>query len=184
MENNLDLYLKRAGSNKEFQGLMAFVVREGDIFELDASEYKVHHRMGPNRGKILGAWARCNRKDKNTFLTYLEFEEHKEETKAWKDHLSLMMQMKAEEFVLKRAFPLEEITKEREFNSKLISGPQQRRMFAISGGQESILRQVLEKHGLGTTSQVTREKYEDLCNEIEGMANEFTQVEDKEHPWE
>lgn len=171
MEDSLEDCLKIAVRNKEFQGLMSFVVRDGDIFEVDASEYKVHHRLGANRGKILGAWARCDRKDKMPFLIYLEFEEHKEETESWNRHPSLMMQRKAEEFVLRRAFPLEENREEKELKDNLISRPQQKRMFAISGGQEDIVRQVLAEYGLSSTSQVPREKYEAICKEINKLSN-------------
>lgn len=57
-----DGYLKYAQLNPEFEGLMSFVVREGDVFEIDASEYKVVHKFGTKRGPILGAWSRCDRK--------------------------------------------------------------------------------------------------------------------------
>ena len=170
MEDSLVDCLKTALENKDFQGLMSFVVRDGDIFEIDASEYKVHHRLGSNRGKILGAWARCNRKDKMAFLIYLDFEEHKEETESWKRQPSLMMQKKAEEFILKRAFPLEE-RQAKELKDNLISRPQQKRIFALSGGQETIVRQVLGEHGLTSTSQVPRDKYEAICKRIEKLSD-------------
>lgn len=182
MENKLDEHLKRVVLNNEFQGLMSFVVRDGDMFEIDASEYKIHHRLGGSRGKILGAWARCDRKGRNPFLIYLEFEEHKEETEAWTNQPGLMIQRKAEEFIIKRGFPVEEVLNKK-LKENLISRPQQKRMFAISGGQEHILRQVLLEHGLRSTSEVSREEYEEICNKIEKLANEFTEVENIEHPW-
>lgn len=57
-----DGYLKYAQLNPELEGLMSFVVREGDVFEIDESEYKVIHKFGTKRGPILGAWSRCDRK--------------------------------------------------------------------------------------------------------------------------
>ena len=183
MEDNLEDCLKTAVMNKEFQGLMSFVVREGDVFEIDASEYKVHHRLGPNRGKILGAWARCDRKNKMPFLIYLEFDEHKEELESWNKCPSLMMQIKTEEFVLKRAFPLEEDREDEKLKDDLISRPQQKRIFAISAGEEFIVRQVLEEYGLSSTSEVPREKYQDICNRIENLTTEFTKMKNTEYPW-
>ena len=183
MEDSLGDFLKTAVRNKEFQGLMSFVVRDGDIFEIDASEYKVHHRLGSNRGRILGAWARCDRKNKMPFLIYLEFDEHKEELESWNKCPSLMMQIKAEEFVLKRAFPLEEDREDKELKDNLISKPQQKRIFAISTGEEFIVRQVLEEYGLSSTSEVPREKYQDICNRIENLTKEFTKMKNTEYPW-
>ncbi len=82
-----------------------------------------------------------------------------------------MMQRKAEEFILKRAFPLEENREDKEFKDNLISRPQQKRIFAISAGQETIVRQVLGEYGLTSTSQVPRDKYEAICNKIEKLTN-------------
>ncbi|MBV7276312.1 recombinase RecT [Clostridium sp. PL3] len=99
-----DGYLKFAQTNKEFGGLISFVVHEGDAFEIDAGEYKITHKFGTNRGKIMGAWARCDRKGKKPFISYVSFEEYNQNNTIWRKYPSAMIQKVAEVFVLKRAF--------------------------------------------------------------------------------
>ncbi|WP_411679155.1 RecT family recombinase [Clostridium thailandense] len=99
-----DGYLKFAQTNKEFGGLISFVVHEGDAFEIDAGEYKITHRFGIKRGKIIGAWARCDRKGKKPFISYVSFEEYNQNNPIWRKYPSAMIQKVAEVFVLKRAF--------------------------------------------------------------------------------
>lgn len=192
MENKKCDYLKQAILNNDFQGLISFTVKEGDIFEIDASEYKVIHRLSGSRGKILGAWARCDRKNMKPFLIYIEFDEHKRETEDWNNHPSLMIQKQAERLILERAFPVNETKIDEEIKTNLISRAQQKRMFAISKGNENILREVLEDYGLTSTSEVLREKYEEICSSIENLVNEpnesqtieGTEIEDAEFPWQ
>lgn len=99
-----DGYLKFAQTSHEFGGLISFVVHEGDAFEIDAGEYKITHRFGTKRGKIIGAWARCDRKGKKPFISYVSFEEYNQNNSIWRKYPSAMIQKVAEVFVLKRAF--------------------------------------------------------------------------------
>lgn len=99
-----DGYLKYAHTNPEFGGLISFVVHEGDDFEIDAGEYKITHRFGSKRGKIMGAWARCDRKGIRPFISYVSFEEYNQNSPIWRKYPSAMIQKVAEVFVLKRAF--------------------------------------------------------------------------------
>ena len=72
------------------------------------------------------------------------------------------------EYEDKKEFP-----QDKKFKSNLISRPQQRRMFAIAGGQDQIVRQVIGEHGLTSTSQVSRKKYEGICKRIEKLSSEL-----------
>lgn len=99
-----DGYLKYAQENPEFEGLISFVVHEGDTFEIDAAEYKISHKFGAKRGRIIGAWSRCDRKGKKPFISYVDFAEYNQNNNIWKKYPSAMIQKVAEVFVLKRAF--------------------------------------------------------------------------------
>ncbi|MBC2581650.1 phage recombination protein Bet [Clostridium sp. DJ247] len=113
-----DGYLKYAHTSPEFGGLISFVVHEGDNFEVDAAEYKITHKFGTKRGKILGAWARCDRKGKRPFISYVSFEEYNQNTPIWRKYPSAMIQKVAEVFVLKRAFGINGLVTNEEMNDE------------------------------------------------------------------
>ncbi|MBU5424976.1 phage recombination protein Bet [Tissierella pigra] len=208
-----DGYLKYAQLNEDFEGLMSFVVKEGDVFEIDASEYKVTHKFGANRGQILGAWARCDRKGKKPFIAYVEFAEYNKNSNIWKSYPSAMIQKVAEVFVLKRAFGINglvtreeidaeeqgvEITEEvAEGKPQTISKPQQKRIFEIAKGNQDIVKEVLEDFKLAGTADITRDSYNEFCSKVEELANfdevvevveeveevPFSEIEEEELPW-
>lgn len=100
-----DGYLKIAMSHPDFQGLNSFVVREGDVFEVDAEKGTVHHRFGSKRGEIIGAWAISYRRGFKPQIAFVEFAEYfKPKSRAWKQYPSAMIQKVAEVFVLRRHF--------------------------------------------------------------------------------
>lgn len=100
-----DGYLKVAMKNPEYQGLNSFVVREGDVFEIDAERGKVIHRFGTKRGKILGAWAIAYRKGYTPCVAFVDFKEYENHrSSAWQKYPSAMIQKVAEVFVLRRQF--------------------------------------------------------------------------------
>lgn len=214
-----DGYLKYAQLNEEFKGLISFVVREGDVFEIDAADYKITHKFGAKRGPILGAWARCDREGKSPFIAYVEFSEYKKNTSIWSNYPSAMIQKVAEVFVLKRAFGINGlVTKEEidageaqvsdvivegevpQVDTRYISVPQQKRMFAIAKGNQDLVRQAIQEKGFAGTAEVTRDIYEELCTRIERLAIEFEiadeiesdvingvpfdEAEDIKYPWD
>lgn len=186
-----DGYLKYAQLNEDFEGLMSFVVKEGDVFEIDASEYKVTHKFGAKRGHILGAWARCDRKGKKPFIAYVEFSEYNKGTSIWKSYPSAMIQKVAEVFVLKRAFGINGLVTKEEIDAedvqvsdvtveetpkvdtRTISVPQQKRMFAIAKNNQDLVRQAIQEKGFAGTAEVTRDVYEEICTRIEQLVIEF-----------
>lgn len=100
-----DGYLKIAQKNPDFIGLTSFVVREGDEFSVDASHYDVSHKFGSKRGKILGAWAKCERDGRKPVICFVELEDYYDDkSPVWKKYTSAMIQKVAEVFVLKRQF--------------------------------------------------------------------------------
>ncbi len=52
-------------------------------------------------------------------------------------------------------------------NSSVISQKQAKRMFAIAGGNEDLVRNILEKYGYERSADVKRSEYEEICSEIE-----------------
>lgn len=111
-----DGYLKIAQQNPDYDGLIAFVVKEGDDFYIDADEYKVHHRFGTQRGKIIGAWARCDRQGRKPQLTFVDFSEYNAGQGVWQKYPSSMIQKVAETFVLKRQFNISGLVTQEELN--------------------------------------------------------------------
>ena len=191
-----DGYLKYAQMNDDFEGLMSFVVREGDVFEIDASEYKVTHKFGAKRGPIFGAWSRCDRKGKKPFIAYVEFSEYNKGTNIWKSYPSAMIQKVAEVFVLKRAFGINglvtkeeidggEVAQEEQIEEEpktlTISPAQARRMFAIAKGNNDIVKEAIEEQGFKGTGEVTKELYQSICDHIEVLLNNKENVPDIEN---
>lgn len=111
-----DGYLKIAQQSPDYDGLIAFVVKEGDDFYIDADEYKVHHRFGTDRGKIIGAWARCDREGRKPQLTFVDFSEYNTGKGVWEKYPSSMIQKVAETFVLKRQFNISGLVTQEELN--------------------------------------------------------------------
>lgn len=212
MMTSRDGYLKYAQMNEDFEGLMSFVVRQGDVFEIDASEYKVTHKFGAKRGPILGAWSRCDRKGKRPFIAYVEFAEYNKGTSIWKNYPSAMIQKVAEVFVLKRAFGINGLVTKEEIDGGeviqeeqpiqetiTISPAQAKRMFAIAKGYNDIVKIAIEEKGFKATAEVTKELYQGICERIEELLEEtkeepeiedvpFTDVEfeevQEELPWD
>lgn len=115
-----DGYLKYAQSHPEFGGLISFVVHEGDEFQIDAAEYKITHKFGTRRGRIIGSWARCDRKNKRPFISYVSFEEYNQNNIIWRKYPSAMIQKVAEVFVLKRAFGINGLVTKEEIGDDTI----------------------------------------------------------------
>ena len=170
-----DGYLKYAQLNPEFEGLISFVVREGDIFEIDASEYKISHKFGAKRGPILGAWARCDRKGKKPFIAYVEFDEYNKKQNVWNTYPSAMIQKVAEVFVLKRAFGINGlVTKEEIDGGEVveqvnISSDEAKSLFAIAEKDQEIVRQALDEFGFEGSRDITKFMYEDVCNRVKEL---------------
>lgn len=179
-----DGYLKYAQLNPEFEGLMSFVVREGDEFEIDASEYRVVHKFGAKRGDILGAWSRCDRKGKKPFIAYVEFDEYNKKQNVWNSYPSAMIQKVAEVFVLKRAFGINGlVTKEEIDGGEVveqinISSDQAKALFAVARKDQEIVRQVLDEFGFEGSRDITKFMYEDVCDRVKQLVDAATDMSD------
>jgi len=139
-----DGYLKIAMSHPDFQGLNSFVVREGDVFEVDAEKGTVHHRFGSKRGEIIGAWAISYRRGFKPQVAFVEFAEYfKPKSRAWKQYPSAMIQKVAEVFVLRRHFNITGVVAREEI------GFEDKMSVQLASKEKAI---VLEGHGSITPS--------------------------------
>lgn len=118
-----DGYLKVAQRDPDFDGLKSFVVREGDVFEIDAETDKVIHKFGAKRGKILGAWATVYHRKRRPVTVYVEFDEYNAKSNTWNGYPSAMIQKVAESFGLKRQFGINGLVTQEEMDSQAISEP-------------------------------------------------------------
>ncbi|GMA64728.1 hypothetical protein GCM10025859_51680 [Alicyclobacillus fastidiosus] len=110
-----DGYLKIAQSNVDFDGIKSFVVREGDVFEIDAMGDQVTHKFGTKRGRIIGAWAIAYHKRLKPQICFVDFDEYNQGNSTWKKYPSAMIQKVAEAFVLKRQFGINGLVTQEEF---------------------------------------------------------------------
>lgn len=100
-----DGYLKIAQRDDNFDGIISFPVREGDLFEIDAENYKVTHKFGLKRGAIIGAWCKVDHKKRKPVIVYADFKEYfAPNSTIWKQYPSAMIQKVAEVLALKRQF--------------------------------------------------------------------------------
>jgi phage recombination protein Bet len=100
-----DGYLKIAQRDDNFTGIISFPVREGDIFEIDAENYRVTHKFGLKRGAIIGAWCKVDHAKRKPVIVYADFKEYNDgKSTTWKQYPSAMIVKVAETFGLKRQF--------------------------------------------------------------------------------
>lgn len=112
-----DGYLKIAQRNPEFDGIISFAVREGDIFEIDAQHYQVTHKFGAKRGKIMGAWCKVDHKHRKPVIVYADFTEYYTTNNVWRQYPSAMIQKVAEVLALKRQFGISGLVTKEEMSN-------------------------------------------------------------------
>lgn len=180
-----DGYLKYAQQHTEFEGLISFVVHEGDAFEIDAAEYKISHKFGAKRGKIVGAWARCDRKGKRPFISYVEFTEYNQNNNIWKKYPSAMIQKVAEVFVLKRAFGInglvtkEEMSDETQAYTTDLQKPEEPQVQMMEKDQKTTIWNIAQSKGmsLDELKQFTMKNLQTpLANLNYEQANELLEI--------
>lgn len=150
-----DGYLKIAQTYADFQGLISFEVREGDHFSIDAANYHIEHRYGAQRGRLLGAWARCERQGMAPVITYANYEEyHRPGNYAWTQFPSAMIRKVAEVMALKRAFAINGLATKEEMGYK---GPySQDRQQPQYSASEAIHKAMTELRQLRTLYQLNK----------------------------
>lgn len=120
MMTSRDGYLKVAQRDPLFDGIISFAIREGDLFEIDAENYKVTHKFGMKRGPIIGAWAKVDHKNRKPVISFADFKEYNQaNSTTWKQYPSAMIQKVAEVLALKRQFGISGLVTQEEINYKM-----------------------------------------------------------------
>jgi hypothetical protein len=105
-----DALMKHAMRQDDFHNLLSGVVKEGDLFELDAVEGVPIHKFGPKRGKIIGSWSVVKTKTRGNTLVFADFAEYHAalsgKNPVWNSMPSAMIEKVAQSMALKRTFPL------------------------------------------------------------------------------
>lgn len=181
-----DGYLKYAQASSEFEGLISFVVKEGDTFEIDASEYKVTHKFGTKRGNIIGAWAKCDRAGKKPFISYVDFNEYNQRNKVWNKYPSAMIQKVAETFVLKRAFGINGLVTQEELqtenvevvNNNLVTENQLKLMYQLAKEKDAdanlIKNYMKENFNKEVSTELTKEEASQVIKMLQDLTSSWT----------
>ncbi len=112
-----DGYLKIAQSSPDFIGIIGFAVRDGDSFEIDAEHYRVMHRFGGERGKIIGAWSKVDRAGRQPVIQFADFSEYNDsKSTTWQKYPSAMILKVAEVLALKRQFGINGLVTQEELS--------------------------------------------------------------------
>lgn len=188
-----DVFLKRARANPDFRGFKAGIIVENEKgFEKREGTFYMQ-----GRENLVGGWADVYIKDWEVpFEHSVSITEFNKGVSLWKSMPAVMIRKVALVQALREAFPddlsqlyaSEEIEKydnnivdEDSFSSAsynqgeslnainaLITDKQRARMFALADGDKVIVRESMAKYGYtGSSSEITRADYDDICSEIE-----------------
>lgn len=116
-----DGYLKAAQRDPEFEGIQSMAVCENDDFEIDVVAGTVKHAFGKgSRGKVIGAWAICSRKDRKPVISYASYDEYNQNNAIWSKYKSAMCCKVAEVFALKRQFGISGLVTQEEIEVEVV----------------------------------------------------------------
>jgi len=120
-----DGYLKIAQRDENFKGILSMAVCEGDEFSIDAETYKVTHKFGSKRGKIIGAWAKVDHTKRSPVIVYVNFSEYNTGKTTWAQYPTAMIIKVAEVFALKRQFGISGLVTKEEMSHTIPDEPQE-----------------------------------------------------------
>ena len=183
-----DGYLKVAQRDHGFAGIISFVIREGDIFEVDAENYKVIHKFGSKRGKIIGAWAKVDHTSRKPVIVFVDFlEYYSDRSPIWKQYPSAMIIKVAEVFALKRQFGISGLVTKEELSAKILEVEEVDEVEKISEEQikkiielterigqtsETLLKWIKLKFNKENIHDLSYDEYELLYTALESKENE------------
>ena len=202
-----DGYLKIAQRDQHWKGIISFAVCENDTFEIDAENYRVIHKFGAKRGKIIGAWAKVDHKINRPVITYVPFNEYySEKSTVWKQYPTAMIVKVAEVFALKRQFGISGLVTREEMSCQIeeveqiqelppvnnvpqieqptepiISRGEQKSLFGLTADKE-LIRKVVLGFGYESTKDITRADYMDICNKIIELSKSQEPEQNEETP--
>lgn len=177
-----DVFTKRAKANPDFKGFDAGII-------VGNSQGQVDFRSGTfyikGQENLLGGYCNVYIKGWEMPLKHtVAFSEFVKATKTWKEMPATMIRKVALVQALREAFPedfqglydssemgqdlpndnvvIEEVR-------DLISDAQRKRMFALAGSNDKIVRETIENFGYTSTKEIERKYYEDICKDIETL---------------
>lgn len=196
-----DVFLKRARANPDFRGFKAgIIVETANGFEKREGTFYMQGRenlVGGWADVYVKDWDVA-------FEHSVSLAEFNKATSTWKSMPAVMIRKVALVQALREAFPddLSQLYASEEIedhdsnniidedsfstasykqgeslnaNKALITDKQRSRMFALADGDEVVVRDSMAKYGYtGSSSEVTRADYDDICNEIEAAVVTLT----------
>ena len=99
--------LARAEAFPDFRGITAAAVHANDTIEIDPGAGTVSHRFtpGPNRGAVIGAWAKVERVDRTPVVVWLNLGDYVQDSPMWKRLEATMIAKCARVAALRVAYP-------------------------------------------------------------------------------
>lgn len=99
--------LARAEAFPDFRGITAAAVHANDTIEIDPGGGVVSHRFtpGPNRGAVIGAWAKVERIDRTPIVVWLNLVDYAQDSPMWKRLEATMIAKCARVAALRVAYP-------------------------------------------------------------------------------
>jgi phage recombination protein Bet len=99
--------LARAERFPDYQGVQASAVWSEDEIAIHTGRGEVQHSFNPakRKGRIVGAWARVQRRDKVPVLVWLDFEGYAQQSPLWGKIPATMMEKCARVAALRKAYP-------------------------------------------------------------------------------
>lgn len=178
-----DGYLKIAQESDDFIGLISFVVKEGDTFSIDAANYTVNHQFGTKRGPIVGAWAKCERRNRTPVVCFVDFSEYNQNSPMWRKYPSAMIQKVAEVFVLKRQFGINGLVTKEELDTGELENMQVVELMVNKKHIDSLLNLVAKKghtkkqlragiykaYGVSEVDELTINQYKQVMHGYESL---------------
>ncbi|MGB9867933.1 MAG: phage recombination protein Bet [Bacillota bacterium] len=102
----------------------AFAVREGDEFAIDAANHTVIHKLGKQRGKVIGAWARVDARERVPVVVWVDLEEYfRPGWDTWTRMPATMIAKVAEAQALRRQFGFGDVYTEEEMGVSISGKP-------------------------------------------------------------
>jgi phage recombination protein Bet len=197
-----DGYLKIAMQDPGFDGIISFVVKEGDEFEIDAGSLQVKHKFGSKRGEIIGAWAMARHKNRPPVIVFVDFKEYVQNTPVWRQYPSAMIQKVAEVSALRRQFNISglvareeigeveiehKIVEEKKSHSEDQSGKtmasekQLKLLYALinefarvtDSPRDEIINEIKERYGINSSKELTRGEASEIIDELQARIYEI-----------
>jgi phage recombination protein Bet len=115
-----DGFLSKAQRDPRWSGIASDFVREGETFSMNVAEGKISHdKQILSKGKIIGAWCKCQPKGCDiATIEWADFETYNKGYNVWKSDPAAMIKKVAESHCLAKAYGLAGLAIEEDFDIK------------------------------------------------------------------